>query len=227
MGAEQKFSNPKASSSLARGEHRGKRLLFHSIGRKEGTQLKSSSIRPGRPTKPLRATSSPTSHRQHTGQNMSQTDVYANQEDFIQAVRDGDAIELQKMLQRWDGMVNINYFDKEGQTALHLSCLDGNLELVKLLVKFGADIRLANRDGWSALHIACYGGHNDIALYLIANQTRRILEASEKRPLFVGGLKGPFCEDGLTSGISDHLVPKRTMVNVIGPPPARIPAAMD
>ena len=37
----------------------------------------------------------------------------------------------------------------------------------KLLVKFGADIRLANRDGWSALHIAAFGGHQDIVLYLI------------------------------------------------------------
>uniref|UniRef100_A0A663NDE2 NOTCH regulated ankyrin repeat protein n=1 Tax=Athene cunicularia TaxID=194338 RepID=A0A663NDE2_ATHCN len=47
------------------------------------------------------------------------------------------------------------------------SVIDGNLELVKLLVKFGADIRLANRDGWSALHIAAFGGHQDIVLYLI------------------------------------------------------------
>ncbi|GFX03102.1 notch-regulated ankyrin repeat-containing protein [Trichonephila clavipes] len=105
---------------------------------------------------------------------MSQTDVHSSyQEDLIKAVRDGDALELQKILQRWEGCVNINYYDKEGQTALHLSCMDGNLELVKLLVKFGADIRLANRDGWSALHIAAYGGFQDIALYLIANSTRR------------------------------------------------------
>ncbi|XP_064227496.1 notch-regulated ankyrin repeat-containing protein [Aotus nancymaae] len=59
-------------------------------------------------------------------------------------------------------------FGPEGQTALHQSVIDGNLELlVKLLVKFGADIRLANRDCWSALHIAAFGGHQDIVLYLI------------------------------------------------------------
>lgn len=101
---------------------------------------------------------------------MSRSDVDVSfQEVFLKAVRDGDATELQKILQRWEGVVNINFYDKEGQTALHWSCMDGNLELVKLLVKFGADIRLANRDGWSALHIAVYGGHQDIALYLIAN----------------------------------------------------------
>ncbi|XP_044295683.1 notch-regulated ankyrin repeat-containing protein [Varanus komodoensis] len=64
--------------------------------------------------------------------------------------------------------LNVNSFGPEGQTALHQSVIDGNLELVKLLVKFGADIRLANRDGWSALHIAAFGGHQDIVLYLIA-----------------------------------------------------------
>ncbi|KAJ8401956.1 hypothetical protein AAFF_G00375370 [Aldrovandia affinis] len=62
---------------------------------------------------------------------------------------------------------NVNSFGPEGQTALHQSVIDGNLELVKLLVKFGADIRLANREGWSALHIAAFGGHQDIVLYLI------------------------------------------------------------
>lgn len=38
---------------------------------------------------------------------------------------------------------------------------------MKLLVKFGADVRLANHGGWSALHIAAFGGRQDIALYLI------------------------------------------------------------
>lgn len=87
-------------------------------------------------------------------------------------MRQGDPGELQQILQRWEGTVNVNLFDHDGQTALHQSCIDGNLELVKLLVKFGADVRLANRDGWSAMHIAAYGGHRDIALYLIANSRR-------------------------------------------------------
>lgn len=94
------------------------------------------------------------------------------QEIFQKAVRSGDTHELQRILQRWEGAVNVNLFDQEGQTALHQSCMDGNLELVKLLVKFGADVKLANRDGWSALHIAAYGGHQDIALYLISNSRR-------------------------------------------------------
>lgn len=87
---------------------------------------------------------------------------------FQEAVRRGNAQELRSLLQNMSGgEFNVNSFGPEGQTALHQSVIDGNLELVKLLVKFGADIRLANRDGWSALHIAAFGGHQDIALYLI------------------------------------------------------------
>jgi ankyrin repeat protein len=91
---------------------------------------------------------------------------------FEEAVRNGDTSELQKILPELEEKINVNSFDTEGQTALHQSCIDGNFELVKLLVKFGADVRLHNRDGWSAMHIAAYGGHNDIMLYLI-NATAR------------------------------------------------------
>nr|KAG5706636.1 hypothetical protein BaRGS_005706 [Batillaria attramentaria] len=52
-----------------------------------------------------------------------------------------------RLLEAREGKINLNVFDTEGQTALHQSCQLGNLELVKLLVKFGADVRLANRDG--------------------------------------------------------------------------------
>ncbi|XP_066511145.1 notch-regulated ankyrin repeat-containing protein B-like [Hoplias malabaricus] len=97
---------------------------------------------------------------------MNQTD--AGQRVFQEALRKGDTEGLRLLLQGMSSCeFNVNSFGPEGQTALHQSVIDGNLELVKLLVKFGADVRLANRDGWSALHIAAFGGHQDIALYLI------------------------------------------------------------
>jgi len=86
---------------------------------------------------------------------------------FLEVIRSGDADRLRCMLEERQFKVNINIFNADGQTALHQSCLDGNLELVKLLVLWGADMRLANRDGWSALHIAVYGGHQDIVRYLL------------------------------------------------------------
>lgn len=101
---------------------------------------------------------------------MSQADMTcsARQRVFQEALRKGNTKELHSLLQNMTNCeFNVNSFGPEGQTALHQSVIDGNLELVKLLVKFGADIRLANRDGWSALHIAAFGGHQDIVLYLI------------------------------------------------------------
>ncbi|XP_022084190.1 notch-regulated ankyrin repeat-containing protein-like [Acanthaster planci] len=100
---------------------------------------------------------------------MSSTSFHSNQQrNFHEAVRRGDPKELARLLRgSISGAVNVNVFDGEGQTPLHQSVLVGNLELVKLLVQFGADVRLANRDGWNALHIAAYGGHDDIVLYLI------------------------------------------------------------
>ena len=89
-----------------------------------------------------------------------------------EAVEAGDALELARVLEERAGKVNINFYDKEGQTALHRGCQDGHLEIVKLLVKFGADVKLANKDGWSALHLAAYGGHQDITLYLISTFKR-------------------------------------------------------
>ncbi|NP_001161616.1 nrarp-like protein [Saccoglossus kowalevskii] len=92
-----------------------------------------------------------------------------HQKVFHEAVKNGDTTELARVLETARQDVNVNMFDCEGQTALHQSVIDGNFELVKLLVQFGADVKLANRDGWNALHIAAYGGHEDIALYLITN----------------------------------------------------------
>lgn len=105
---------------------------------------------------------------------MNGTGVKCNQiqKYFLDVVRNGDCEELQKILESRDEKININLYDNEGQTALHQSCLIGSLKKVQILVKFGADIKLANRDGWNALHIASFGGHQDIALYLISTKTR-------------------------------------------------------
>ena len=63
--------------------------------------------------------------------------------------------------------VNVDVFTADGQTALHRCCRSGNLELVKILVSYGADVRLATRDGWTALHIAVGAGHRDVVRFLL------------------------------------------------------------
>ncbi|KAM9537526.1 protein phosphatase 1 regulatory subunit 27 isoform 1-T1 [Guaruba guarouba] len=55
-----------------------------------------------------------------------------------------------------------------GMAALHEAVLTGNLDCVKLLVKYGADIHQRDENGWTPLHMACSDGHADIARYLIS-----------------------------------------------------------
>lgn len=101
---------------------------------------------------------------------------------FLDAVRCGDTRRLRHLLDpdlgplsavntRRDAPsvqpVNINVFAADGQTALHQCCRAGNLELVKLLVSYGADVRLTTRDGWTALHIAVGAGHQDVVRFLL------------------------------------------------------------
>lgn len=50
-----------------------------------------------------------------------------------------------------------------GMAALHQAVLTGNLDCVKLLVKYGADIHQRDENGWTPLHMACSDGHADIA----------------------------------------------------------------
>ena len=89
-----------------------------------------------------------------------------HQSSFTEAIQQGDYSEVARILDF--GTININRFDDEGQTALHRVCCDGQIEIVKLLVSFGADVRLCNRDGWSPLHLACFAGHHHIVTYLIS-----------------------------------------------------------
>ncbi|XP_071486018.1 notch-regulated ankyrin repeat-containing protein A-like [Diadema antillarum] len=87
---------------------------------------------------------------------------------FHEAVQLENYAELGRLLRASPpARLDVNIFDRHGQTPLHQSVLKGNLEMVKLLVHCGADVALANREGWNALHIAAYRGYIDIALYLI------------------------------------------------------------
>jgi len=115
---------------------------------------------------------------------MSTTIYHGHHQLFLDAVRCGDARRLRHLLdpdeaprsvtgsRRGGGHrvwqpVNIDVFAADGQTALHHCCRAGNLELVKLLVSYGADVRLATRDGWTALHIAVGAGHQDVVRFLL------------------------------------------------------------
>lgn len=47
--------------------------------------------------------------------------------------------------------INVNLASRQNETPLMMACIKGHLDLVKRLIKLGADI---NREGWTPLHYA-------------------------------------------------------------------------
>lgn len=95
------------------------------------------------------------------------------QAEFVRAVLDGNPRELKRILTRYSQLVQINGFTADGQTALTQSCMDGNLEVIKVLVAHGASLHLTNRDGFSPLHLACWRGKPDVMEYLLHSASSR------------------------------------------------------
>ena len=69
--------------------------------------------------------------------------------------------------------IDVNQYNSDGRTALQQSCLVGNLPLVKLLVRFGANMRLTTREGFSILHIAAFSGHSDLLTFVMGQKNAR------------------------------------------------------
>lgn len=63
---------------------------------------------------------------------------------------------------------DINQTNSANETALHAVCIQGNSELVKILLKAGADVRKPDKDGNTCLHQACRNSHIDVVKALVA-----------------------------------------------------------
>ena len=76
------------------------------------------------------------------------------------------------ILSCYNDQIDINLLNEEGNTPIQVAALGGSLDIVRLMIRFGADPNLSNRDGWSTLHISAYAGHSEITQYIMIN-TRR------------------------------------------------------
>lgn len=86
---------------------------------------------------------------------------------FDAAVLRGSFQELDAFLSSYSELVNINQFDVDGQTPLQHFCSLGNLKMVQLMVRFGADPRMTSKDGWSTIHIATWSGNSEVMMYIM------------------------------------------------------------
>jgi len=98
----------------------------------------------------------------------------ALQTKFDQLVTDNNRTGLEELLRSYSNSIDINKLDRaSGQTPLQTFCVNGDLALVQLMVRYGADTQLRSRDGWAAVHYATFSGVQDVLLYVIRCSSRR------------------------------------------------------
>ncbi|KAM3598018.1 uncharacterized protein V6R79_012386 [Siganus canaliculatus] len=85
---------------------------------------------------------------------------------FQDIVRRGDMEQIGRFMRA--RKVRVDALFHSGMAALHEAVLTGNLDVVKLLVKYGADVHQRDEDGWTPLHMACSDGFPEIAKYLLS-----------------------------------------------------------
>ena len=79
---------------------------------------------------------------------------------------------------------NINAQDESGLTPLHLSSLNGHLEIVELLIggsnswKGVSDVNTNDESGRTALHAAAFAGNKDI-LHLLLDRDAELKKADD------------------------------------------------
>ena len=77
--------------------------------------------------------------------------------------------KLKAFLQENSDKIDINQYGEDGVTPLQRVCqAGGEVGLVRLLIRYGANARLTSRDGWSVIHMATYSGNTSLMLYLLS-----------------------------------------------------------
>ena len=77
-------------------------------------------------------------------------------------------------------LIDINFKDENGFSALHYSCDEGNLKIVEILLKANCDPNIRNNEKETPLHLASKRGFFDISKKLIENGASLNVYNSEK-----------------------------------------------
>jgi Ankyrin repeats (many copies) len=84
------------------------------------------------------------------GSDISSAESPDERQSMLEAIAKGDQVTLHRML-----VMNMDVnFTQNGTTPLHLAAEKGYPDIVRLLIKFGADFRKKNAEGKTALEIA-------------------------------------------------------------------------
>ncbi|XP_044746875.1 rabankyrin-5-like [Coccinella septempunctata] len=79
---------------------------------------------------------------------------------------EGRHLEIVDLLMQQDG-IEVNRSNIHGTTPLHGASMNGDVEIVRLLIMKGADLDCRNLEGMTPLHFACKHGHEAVVDLLI------------------------------------------------------------
>ncbi len=108
----------------------------------------------------------------------------------VEASKTDAGYDLVKLLLR--NKADVNMKNGDGNTALHLACIEGSPEAVKLLLDYGADIEAKNNNGFTPLIAASFAGRVNVAMALL-DRNANVNAKSEKlgwTPLAAAKKKG-------------------------------------
>lgn len=103
--------------------------------------------------------------------------IESNEQEILEAVRDGDVASLKKLLKP---KTKLDFVNSREMTPLMIASADNNLEIVKMLVEAGANINQKNKEnGKTALMYAAALGYLEVCEYLL-NQKQILINAKDK-----------------------------------------------
>ena len=105
----------------------------------------------------------------------------------------------------------VNIHNKDRDTALHLACEDGRMEVVQCLVESGSDINVKNWNGNSPVHVAYTHRHFDIARLLV-HTTHCAINSQNRHGQAILHLA---CEKSDLSTVSDLISLPHCNVNIM------------
>lgn len=84
---------------------------------------------------------------------------------ILESAENGHLAALMDQIERNSMLVDC--VDCDGYSPLHRASYNGHLEVVKYLVKSGANIRRRTNDGWLPVHSAAKWGHTSVVAYYL------------------------------------------------------------
>jgi len=87
---------------------------------------------------------------------MQKLDNTAKSKALIQAAQRGDLATVKNLLSEHGLSLSVNARDEHGRTALHYAAMEGNKDIINVLMHYDAVINLVDNDGKNPISVAKY-----------------------------------------------------------------------